>query len=67
MFDKIANGWELAKASGRVLRLDKELLVFPFLSGIACLLVLGSFGLPLFLSGGVTTDRHAGHVTQNSV
>ncbi|HEX4070394.1 MAG TPA: DUF6159 family protein [Planctomycetaceae bacterium] len=65
MFDKIANGWELAKASGRVLRLDKELLVFPFLSGIACLLVLGSFGLPLFLSGAVTIDRHADQVTQN--
>jgi len=30
MIDKIANGWELAKASGRVQRLDKQLLVFPF-------------------------------------
>jgi hypothetical protein len=66
VFDKIANGWELAKASGRVLRLDKRLLVFPFLSGISCLLVLGSFGLPLFLTGAFTIDQHnAGQVTQN--
>jgi uncharacterized membrane protein (DUF485 family) len=61
----MANGWELMKASGRVLRLDKELLVFPFLSGIACLLVVGSFALPMFLSGAFTIDHHAGQVTQN--
>ena len=60
MFDKIANGWKVAQASGRVLRLDKELLVFPFSSGISCLLVLGSFGLPLFLTGAFTIDRNAG-------
>jgi hypothetical protein len=66
VFDKIANGWELAKASGRVLRLDKQLLVFPLLSGISCLLVLGSFGLPLFLTGAFTIDHNnAGQVTQN--
>jgi uncharacterized membrane protein (DUF485 family) len=66
VFDKIANGWELAKASGRVLRLDKELLVFPFLSGISCLLVLASFGLPLFFTGAFTIDHNnAGQVTQN--
>jgi hypothetical protein len=66
VFDKIANGWELAKASGRVLRLDKQLLVFPFLSGISCLLVLGSFGLPLFFAGAFTIDHNnAGQVTQN--
>ena len=43
-----------------MLRLDKELLVFPFSSGISCLLVLGSFGLPLFLTGAFTIDRNAG-------
>ena len=48
MFDRIANGWELAKNSWEVLRLDKELLIFPLLSGIACLLVLASFAIPLW-------------------
>lgn len=51
MFERIANGWELAKESARVLRLDKELLVFPLLSGIACLIVLASFAVPLWLGG----------------
>lgn len=50
MFQRLANGWGLAKQSWRVLMLDKELLVFPFLSGICCLLVLGSFAVPLWNS-----------------
>jgi uncharacterized membrane protein YeaQ/YmgE (transglycosylase-associated protein family) len=48
MFARIATGWELMKQSFRVLRDDKELVVFPFFSGIACLLVLASFALPLW-------------------
>lgn len=55
MFARIANGWELTKQSLQVLRSDKELLVFPLMSGVACLLVLGSFALPLWMSGYVET------------
>jgi hypothetical protein len=40
---KIRGGWALARQSLRVLTLDKELLVFPLLSGISCLLLLASF------------------------
>lgn len=47
MFERASNGWELAKSSWRVLKMDKELLVFPLLSGLACLVVLASFALPL--------------------
>jgi hypothetical protein len=50
MFDRISNGWQLAKQSFDVLRLDKELLFFPLMSGIACALVLASFLLPLWLT-----------------
>ena len=50
MFDRIAYGWELTKESVRVLRLDKELLVFPLLSGFSCLLILAGFALPLWNS-----------------
>lgn len=50
MFQRLANGWELAKQSFNVLRLDKELLLFPLLSGIACLVVLASFAAPLWNS-----------------
>lgn len=48
MFARIATGWELMKQSFRVLRQDKELIVFPLFSGVACLLVLASFALPLW-------------------
>ncbi|HUQ26065.1 MAG TPA: DUF6159 family protein [Burkholderiales bacterium] len=40
---KFANGLALAGQAWRVLMLDKELLVFPLLSGIACFLVLATF------------------------
>lgn len=51
MFERMATGWELAKQSVHVLKLDKELLLFPLISGLACLLVMASFALPLWQSG----------------
>ena len=55
MFARLSNGWELAQQSFRVLMLDKELLLFPVLSGLACLLVLVSFAVPLWNTGYVST------------
>ena len=46
MFDKFSRSWELAKASAGVLRSDKELMLFPLLSGAATLLVLATFLIP---------------------
>jgi hypothetical protein len=43
MFDKIARSWALSKASWNVLRSDKQLVLFPLLSSLSCLLVIGSF------------------------
>ncbi len=51
MFERIANGWELAKQSWHVLMLDKSLLLFPLISGIACFFVMASFAVPLWASG----------------
>src|SRR4051812_5557585 len=50
MFERMARGWALMKQSWQVLRLDKELMLFPILSAIACLLVMASFALPLVVS-----------------
>ena len=55
MFERMSNGWELAKSSWSVLKLDKEMLIFPLLSGVACLLVFASFALPLMDSSYVQT------------
>jgi len=48
---KFRGGWALAVQSWRVLMLDKELLIFPLLSGISCFLVLASFVAGVLVSG----------------
>jgi hypothetical protein len=47
MLERISRGWTLMKQSWAVLRLDKELMLFPILSFLACLFVLASFVLPI--------------------
>src|SRR5262245_12419203 len=58
MFERFSRSWALIKASGAVLKQDKELLVFPFLAAVATLLVAASFLVPLFVAGAF--DRPAG-------
>ena len=48
MFEKFSRSWDLVKASAAVLRSDKELMLFPILSGAATLVVLATFLLPMF-------------------
>jgi hypothetical protein len=54
---RIRGAWLLARQSWRVLMMDKELLVFPLLSGFACLLVLASFVAGAFATGNFKSDR----------
>lgn len=49
---KMSNSWAMMKASATVLRLDKELLIFPLLSGIAGILVVTTFVAPMAFFGG---------------
>jgi hypothetical protein len=49
-FGNISQTWELMGQSWRVLKQDKELLVFPLVSGICCLLVIASFAIPMFMT-----------------
>lgn len=49
MFERISRSWSLAQSSWNVLWQDKKLLVLPFLSGLACIIVLVSFVVPLAL------------------
>jgi hypothetical protein len=51
---RIGRGWQLAKMSLRVIRKDKEILVFPVLSGIITLLILGSFFVGTFFTVGIS-------------
>ena len=54
------------RASWDVLRQDKEILVFPVLSGIALILIMASFAVPVLALGGIETvqriARHNGTV-----
>ena len=46
MFQTLSRSWSLVKASAEVLKSDRELLVFPLVSGLATLLVAATFALP---------------------
>lgn len=52
MAGSFSNSWSLVKASANVLKLDKELIVFPIMSGVATILVTLSFIVPLAWTGG---------------
>jgi hypothetical protein len=43
IFDKMANGWEISKLSFKVLKANKNLIIFPILSGISLMIILGMF------------------------
>jgi hypothetical protein len=51
MFDRLQRSWELVKASAAVLSADKELLLFPLVSGILSVLVVVTFAVPAVLAG----------------
>ena len=51
MMDRLSRSIRLMKASLAVVRADRELLLFPILSGIATMLVAASFLLPAFALG----------------
>ena len=52
MAGSFSNSFALVKASARVLKMDKQLMVFPLLSGIATVLVTTTFFAPVALLGG---------------
>jgi len=47
---KLSNTWQLMKASWFLLKQDKEMLVFPLISAVCCIVVLLSFALPMYQS-----------------
>ncbi|HET9948081.1 MAG TPA: DUF6159 family protein [Longimicrobiales bacterium] len=51
MAGRLSNSFALVKASAEVLRMDKELLLFPLMSSLATILVTASFVAPMFMMG----------------
>jgi len=63
MAGRVSNSIALMKASANVLRLDKELMVFPLMSGVAAILVTASFIAPIFMVGPQTIFGSGDHVS----
>lgn len=55
-FDRLSNGWTISMNSFKVLKANKQLLIFPVLSGISLVLVIGSFFLTFFITAGDSLD-----------
>jgi len=51
MFETLSRSWELAKLSYSILWQNKKLVIFPLVSGIATLVVMISFLMPLWATG----------------
>jgi hypothetical protein len=49
MFERFSRSWELAKASASVIQADKELLLFPVMSGLVTLVLMATFVLPIYM------------------
>ena len=57
---RISRGWQMTKMSLRVIRKDKEILIFPVLSGLFTILILASFVAGVFFTNGLDTLENGG-------
>jgi len=51
-FDRLSTGWRISMSSFKVLRENKQLILFPVLSGISLLLLMASFATAIFAAVG---------------
>ena len=60
VFDRMGNGWTIAMSSLKVIRKKKDLVLFPILSGLSLLLIVGSFAGYLIISstGGADMEQY---------
>jgi hypothetical protein len=58
-FTRVSNGWKITMSSFSVLRKNKQLIVFPILSGISLLLIMASVIVPIMAAAGWETDNIA--------
>lgn len=56
-FDRLSNGWKISMTSLKVLREHKQLIIFPILSGISLVLILGSFFTIILAGAGWNMDN----------
>ncbi len=57
LFTRMSNGWKISMNSFAVLKENRQLILFPILSGISMILIVGSFAVALFASNGWDVDQ----------
>jgi len=57
IISKLSNGWTLSVNSLKVLKENKRLIIFPVLSGISMILIIGSFLVAVLSSAGWEIDN----------
>lgn len=56
LFTRMSNGWKISMDSFAVLKENRQLILFPILSGLSMMLIIGSFLVVLFASAGWDID-----------
>lgn len=56
-FYRLSNGWAITKSSFAILKKNKQLLIFPVLSGTAIVLIIASIVVPIIASAGWNVDN----------
>jgi hypothetical protein len=51
-FERLENGWKLTMSSFKILRAHKQLIIFPVLSGISLVLIIGTFVIASMANNG---------------
>ena len=51
-FDRLSNGWNITMNSFSILKKNKQLIIFPILSGVSLLLMMGIFILGIMAAAG---------------
>jgi hypothetical protein len=59
LFTRFSAGWQIAQNSFKVLKANRQLIVFPILSGLAMVLIMGSFFTVVFGFAGWDVDNVA--------
>jgi hypothetical protein len=58
-FERLSNGWKIAMNSFKILKENQQLIIFPILSGLSLLLIMGSFFVVILGSAGWDFDNLA--------
>ena len=62
-FDRLSNGWKISMNSFTVLKENKQLIIFPILSGISMILIFGSLATAILAGAGWDLDNLSSNST----